>query len=66
MYRDTMNVEHEMMIVSMIMPVKTGATRIVKQGSKKNVEAIPGNIQRFTIKDSCTWNISQNMERTAL
>jgi len=38
MYSDTVNVEHEMYIIMVI----TGATRIVTQGLKKNLESIPG------------------------
>jgi hypothetical protein len=38
MYRDTTNVEHD----SMIMPVIIGATGIVTEGLRKNLEAIPG------------------------
>jgi hypothetical protein len=52
MYNDTTNVEHEVIIA---------ATGIVKTGLKKNFEAIPGNIERFTTKDSFTWNITHNM-----
>jgi hypothetical protein len=38
MYSDTVNVEHEMYILSVII----GATGIVTQGLKKNLESIPG------------------------
>jgi hypothetical protein len=38
MYSDTVNVEHEMYIILVII----GATRIVTQGLKKNLESIPG------------------------
>jgi hypothetical protein len=38
MYRDTKNVEHEFMII----PVIIGATTIVRRGLRKNLEAIPG------------------------
>jgi len=50
-----------------ITPVTTGATRIVTKGSRKNLEAIPGNtFNRFTSKDSCTGNITHNTESTAV
>jgi hypothetical protein len=38
MYRDTMNVEHEMYAIQVI----TGATGIITKGLKKNLGAIPG------------------------
>jgi len=38
MYRDTTNVEPEMIDI----PVKTGATKIETKGLGKNLEAIPG------------------------
>jgi len=38
MYSDTVNVEHEMYIILVII----GATGIVTQSLKKNLESIPG------------------------
>jgi hypothetical protein len=41
----------------MILPVVTGATVIVTKLLKKNLEAIAGKtFNRFTTKDSNTWN----------
>jgi len=39
-----------------IVPVITGATGIVTNGLKKNLETAPGN--RFTTKDRYAWNHS--------
>ena len=47
-----------------IVPVVTGATGTVKNGVKKNLEAVPRN--RLTTKDSYTWNITHNTESTAV
>jgi outer membrane protein assembly factor BamA len=46
----------------------TGATRIVTNGLKKNLEAITGKtFNRFTTKKkSCTCNITHNTEGTAV
>ena len=63
MYRDTTNVEPEMYVV----PVIIGATGIVTRSLKKNFETIPGKrLDRFTTKDSYTWNITHNTESTAM
>ena len=62
-YRNTTNVEPEMTIV----PVITGATGIVTRRVKEKF----GNytrktLDRFTTKDSYTWNITHNTESTAV
>jgi len=47
-----------------IVPVITGATGMVTNGLKKDLEAVPGN--RLTTKDRYTWNITLNTENTAV
>ena len=50
-----------------IVPVIIGATGIVTRSLKKNLETIPGKpLDRFTTKDSYTWNITHNTESTAM
>jgi hypothetical protein len=39
----------------MIIPVITGATKIVTKGLKKNLEAIPINIQQIHYKRQLYW-----------
>jgi hypothetical protein len=47
-----------------VIPVITGATGIVTGTVKKNLEVTRKTFSRFTTKDSCTWNITHNMERS--
>jgi hypothetical protein len=54
MYRDTTNVEPEMII-----PATIGATGIVMGSLRKTFD-------RFTTKDSYTWNITHNTGSTAV
>jgi len=49
-----------------IIPVIIGATGIVARSLRKNLESIPGMFDRFTTKDSYTWNITHNTESTAV
>jgi len=49
-----------------IIPVITRATGIVTRSLRKNLEAVPGTFDRFTTKDSCTWNITHSTESTAV
>jgi hypothetical protein len=54
-----------------LIPVINGATGIVTRSLRKNLEAIPGkhsidSFDRFTTKDSYTWNITHNTESTAV
>ena len=50
-----------------IIPVIIGATGIVTRSLRKNLEAVPGKtLNRFTTKDSYTWNITHNTESTAV
>ena len=38
-----------------------------KKDSNRNLEAVPGKtLDRFTTKDSYTWNITHNTESTAV
>jgi len=60
MYRDTTNVEPEM--YSTIIPIITGATGIVTRSLRKNLESARKTFDRFTTKDSYTWNITHNTE----
>jgi hypothetical protein len=46
-----------------IIPVITGATGIVKE---KFGSCTRKTFNRFTTKDSCTWNITHNTESTAV
>jgi hypothetical protein len=50
----------------MIIPVVIGATGIVTNVLKKNLEAMPGKHLRFTTNDSCSWNITHNKESTTV
>ena len=51
----------------MIVPVIIGATGIVTRSLKKNLETIlRKTLDRFTTKDSYTWNITHNTESTAM
>jgi hypothetical protein len=51
----------------MIIPVIIGATGIVTKGLKKSFESRTGKtFNRFTTKDSYTWNITHNTESTAV
>jgi hypothetical protein len=51
----------------MIIPIMIGGTGIVTRSLKKNSEAVPGkHFDRFTTKDSYTWNITHNRESTAV
>jgi hypothetical protein len=50
-----------------IIPVIIGAIGIVTRSLRKNAEDIPGKtFDRFTTKDSYTWNITHNTESTAV
>ena len=50
-----------------IVPVIIGATGIVTRSLGKNLETVPGKkFDRFTTKDSYTWNITHNTESTAV
>jgi len=57
MYRDTMNMEHEMYEYS---------NNSNKSFKEKLVRHIRKTINRFTIKDSHTWNITHNTESTVV
>ena len=64
MYRDTTNVEPEMIDI----PVKTGATKIETKGLGKNLEAIPGkhSIDSLQKTTNYAWNITHKTESTAV
>ena len=50
-----------------ITPVIIGATGIVTRSLRKNLEAVTRKtFDRFTTKDSYTWNITHNTESTAM
>ena len=50
-----------------IVPVIIGATEIVRRSLRKNLENCTGKtFDRFTTKDSYTWNITHNTESTAV
>ena len=50
-----------------IVPVIIGANGIVTRSLRKNLEAVTRKtFDRFTTKDSYTWNITQNTESTAM
>ena len=50
-----------------IIPVIIGATGIVTRSFRKNFEVVPGkHSNRFSTKDSYTWNITHNTESTAV
>ena len=50
-----------------IIPVIIGATGIVTRSFRKNLETVPGKtLNRFSTKDSYTWNITHNTESTAV
>ena len=50
-----------------IIPVIIEATGIVTRSLRKNLEAVPGKHSiDVTTKDSYTWNITHNMESTAV
>jgi len=50
-----------------IIPVIIGATGIVTKSLRINLEAVPEKtLDRFTTKDSYTWNITHNTESTAV
>ena len=50
-----------------VVPIIIGATGIVTRSLRKNLEAVPGKtFDRFTTKESCTWNITHNTESTAV
>jgi hypothetical protein len=51
-------------VKSLVIPVITGATVIVTGTSKKNLEVTRKTFTSFTVKDSCTGNITHNMERS--
>ena len=54
-YRDTSNVEHEIYNYAN----NSWSNRNIKKGLKKRFEAMPEKaFNRFTTKDSCTWNIT--------
>jgi len=57
MYRDKMKCR--------IIPVRIGATGIVTKSFKKFVSHTRITFNRFTIKDSCTRNITYNTSSTA-
>ena len=51
----------------MIIPLLTGATRTVTKALKKKFGShAKKSVNRFTTKDSYTWNIAHNTESTAL
>jgi hypothetical protein len=50
-----------------VLPVIIGATGMVTKGLKKNFKSGTRNtFNRFTTKDSYTWNITHNTESTAV
>jgi len=49
-----------------IVPVITGAIAILTKIKKKFGSHIRKTFDRFTTKDSCTWNITHNTESTAV
>jgi len=49
-----------------IIPVITGTTGIVTRSLRKNLETTRKTFDRFTTKDSYTWNITHNTESTAV
>jgi len=49
-----------------IVPLIIGGTGIVTRSIRKNLEAAGKTFDRFTTKDSCTWNITRNTESTAV
>ena len=50
-----------------IVPVIIGATGIVTRSLRKKFESSTGKtFDRFTTKDSCTWNITHNTESAAV
>jgi hypothetical protein len=53
-------------IKCMIIPVTIGATGMVRKGLKKIRSHTRKPFNRFTTKDSCTWNIAHNTESTAV
>ena len=63
MYRDTENVEHEMYVY-------TGNNWSHRNNNKRFKETFESHgrktFNRFTTKDSCTWNITHNMESAAV
>ena len=50
----------------MIIPVRIGYTRIVTKGFKKFGSHTRKTFDRFTTKDSYTWDITHNTESTAV
>jgi hypothetical protein len=51
----------------MIIPVIIGATGIATKGLRKKFKIhTRKTFDRFTKKDSCTWNITHNTESTAV
>ena len=53
-------------IVIIITIIIVGATEIVTQSLKKNLEAIPGAHSIDFTKDSYTWNITHTTESTTV
>ena len=50
-----------------IKPVIIVATRIATKGVRKDVKDLPGKYSIDSLqKDSCGWNITHNMESTAV
>ena len=63
MYRDTANVEHEMYdYTGNIWSHRNSNRRFREQFGSQNRRTF----NRFTTKDSCTWNITHNTESTAV
>jgi len=55
------------LIIIIIIIIIIGATGTVTRSLRKNLEAVPGKkFDRFTTKDSYTWNITHNTESTAM
>jgi hypothetical protein len=50
-----------------IIPIVIGATGIINEKLKEKFRSCTRKtLNRFTTKDSCTWNITHNMESTAV
>jgi hypothetical protein len=50
----------------MIIPVTIGTIGIMPKGVKKIRSHTWKTFNRFTTEDGCTWNISHNVENTAV
>jgi hypothetical protein len=49
----------------LIIPLVTGAIKIVKKASRKNCKSFQGKSNNIYSKDSYTWNITHNTESIA-